>query len=128
MITGIQAQFNDEFVRLNNFHEEIVVRIRARPNESNILVTGKVVITNSDGDPQNASVRLTFQDGFNETDTTTVRIPGGGSQVVSVIGWVRGQDVIAGQFVDLRVSTFNGVTQKARLVVMGADNIGSTEA
>jgi hypothetical protein len=119
----IQAQISggDSDTNLNNFQESVVVRILVNQGQQNILVIGKVVIANFDGDSQNANVRLTSQDGRIEIDRADVRIPGGGSQVVVVDGWIRPPDLLPNDIVDLRCSTFAGAAKKARLNVFGAD-------
>ena len=117
MATVVQTGLvgGDADVILLNFAEQVMTRIQLRESGGHVLVLGKVVIVNSDTSDQNATARLTTVDGQVELDRVDVRIPSQGSQCLSLNGWITGADAAAGQFVDLRCSTFEGRAKKVRL-------------
>jgi hypothetical protein len=120
MTTAMQGQINEDNFLLSEFHEGLVVRLHLNGDEQpNVMIIGKVVVFNSDGDPQDAKVRLTFEDGRVQLDEVDIRLMGTSSQAVTLIGWIRPPDLTPNSIVDLRVSTFNGFTQHARLIAIG---------
>ena len=108
---------------LSNFQEQVVARVAINRRETNVLILGKVVISNLDGDAQNATARLTWRDGAVELDRADLRIPGGNgfSQSVFLDGWIT--NVSQGDIVDLRCSTFSGLARKVRFNVIGVDDL-----
>ena len=117
---------------LSNFQDLPLVRLpldlTGRPH--NVLVLGKVVIRNDDGDAQNATVRLTFGEDVAagevkfEIDRADIRIPSGDGVAVTLMGWVTsGSFDVDRPFVDIRASTFRGVAQKTRLTVTVVDTL-----
>jgi hypothetical protein len=114
---------NDPDTALNNFQEQVVARVTINRGETNVLILGKVVITNLDGDAQNAAARLTLGDGAVELDRADLRIPGGNgfSQSVFLDGWIT--NVSRNAIVDLRCSTFSGLARKVRFNVIGVDDL-----
>jgi hypothetical protein len=123
--TGIVPGDNE--IGLGNFQDTPLVRrvvdLTGRPH--NVLVLGKVVIRNDDGDAQNAAVRLTANDTATEIDRVDIRIPAGQFGVaVSVMGWITAPDIIGDRpIIDIRASTFRGVAQHARLTVTVVDTL-----
>jgi hypothetical protein len=117
--TGLVSGDGD--VGLGNFQEQVVARVAINHGQRNVLVLGKVVITNDDGNDQNASVRLTYSDGAREIDRADVRISSGFGQSIFVDGWVT--NVNQGDIVDLRCSTFAGFARKVRFNVIGVDDL-----
>jgi hypothetical protein len=114
---------NDPDTALNNFQEQVVARVTITHGQRNVLILGKVVITNLDGDAQNATARLTRADQAIELDRADLRIPGGNgfSQSVFLDGWIT--NVGQGEIVDLRCATFSGLARKVRFNVIGVDDL-----
>jgi hypothetical protein len=75
-------------------------------------VFGRVSIQNDDGDAQNATVKLTHDDGAFLVDRVDVRIPGNSRHSMSLQGTLR---VDAPTIVDIRCSTFRGSANQSSL-------------
>jgi hypothetical protein len=131
---NVLANFQGNDVGLNNFQSRSVLRLPV-PNDSSVspvtgigpngLVIATLVISNDDGDPQNATVVLSHgrgQDpqgvGIGKVD---IRVAGGGAQAVVVSGFVR--DFGQGDFVEVVAATFNGVAKSCFLFTISADTI-----
>jgi hypothetical protein len=118
---------NDPDTPLNNFQEQPVASVTINRGETNVLILGKVVITNFDGDAQNATARLTHSnpDGvfLEELDRADIRIPGGNtfSQSVFLDAWIT--NVAPNDIVTMWCSTFSGLARKVRFNVMGVDDL-----
>jgi hypothetical protein len=112
MLAGIAfVNSNEGGPPLNNFNDVVVLRLQVKPGT--YVVFGRVVILNQDGDPQNASARVTSKDGSNLIDKVEVRIPGRTTRSsVSLQGTVR---VDQTDLVDIRCSTFNGQATNSSL-------------
>lgn len=83
-------------------------------------IFGKVAIWNSDGDPQNTAAYLYATSGTAQLllDKIDVRIPGGCSESISLLGnpEVQKQDEI-----QIRCSTYNGGAAESRLIAIQID-------
>lgn len=106
---------------LSNFNDTVVARLKIREivlstdNERNYLILARVVITIWDGDPQNAGVQLTADDGATVIDKVSVRIPGKGhSQTVSLIGNLTVRDDLE-ITISLRCASFNAQASDASI-------------
>jgi hypothetical protein len=118
---------NDPDTPLNNFQPQPVASVTVNRGETNVLILGKVVITNFDGDAQNASAWLTHSNPdrtfLEELDRVDIRIPGGNafSQSVFLDSWITG--VAPNDVITLFCSTFSGLARKVRFNVMGVDDL-----
>ena len=111
-------------VSLQHFGDTIVVCIQLR--HGNWAIFGKVAVSNSDGDSQNAGVKLFAQDASRTLDSSDVRIPGGGIQSVSVEGTLTvDKDT---DFVHISCATFNGHAQEAQLIAISVDTLFPSHA
>jgi hypothetical protein len=123
-----------DVIVLENFNDTVVVRLAVPKGQ--YVVFGKVSLRNSDGDPQNATARLTSQDGFNIIDQADIRVGRSegifhstnftSTNSISVQGTftVDGE----GEIVDIRCATFRGNVSQASLIAIGAENLAVTTA
>src|SRR5262249_28263810 len=118
-------------VRLDHFNDTVVLRliitpgIRTDDRERYYLIFGRVVIFNADGDNQNATARLTTDDGKTELDRVDTRIAYGRGallQPISLQGNLRGirQDEV---IVDLRCGTYAGAALQSSIWAVEVDYI-----
>jgi len=110
---------------LANFADTTIVRLRVA-DSGKFVIFGRVVIHNSDGDPQNAAARLATFDGATELDKVDVRIGGAGdadSLSLSLQGLMVLPDALNSNVIDLRCATFAGVAREASLFALSVDEI-----
>ena len=90
---------------------------------SRYLIYGKVVLDNTDGDPQNASVQLRTQDGesFVTLDETSVRLLGEGDPNRTEVSVQVGIEFDAPTTVELACATFDGNASQAQLAAIQLD-------
>ena len=131
MLTYLRANTSpgNQDVSLNNWQEQPIATMQLDQSAPSVLAVGKVVITNFDGSPQNATVRMTHAGNSVDIDRVDIRVEGAAaqvnaSQVVTLIGWITPPNLEVGAFLELRAATWNGVAHNARLMVIGADAIG----
>jgi hypothetical protein len=106
---------------LQNNNDVVLIRLGlAEPGV--YVVFGRVVILNMDGDAQNASARITAQDGADQVDRADVRLPGGSSQTIYLQGTAR-VDAGSPQIVDIRCSTFKGTASQSSLFAIHVDQL-----
>jgi hypothetical protein len=110
-------------VPLNHFADQMVVQLTVR-DSGKYVVFGRVVITNWDGDPQNASARLTTHDQATELDRADVRIDSKScAQSISLQGTLILPSKTENSIIDIRCSTYNGVAQEATLFAILVDDL-----
>jgi hypothetical protein len=109
-------------VTLANFNDVVAVRLRVR-DEGKYVIFGRVVISNWDGDAQNASARLTTFDGATELDRADVRVDGSGLQSISLQGTLTLPSPNSNAIVDIRCSTFKGGALESTLFAILVDGL-----
>jgi hypothetical protein len=116
---------NPSITPLNNFNEQVVVRLRV-PDSGEYVIFGRLVIINEDGDPQNAGARLTTFDGVTELDKADVRLDSvsdGGSQAISLQATLHLPSHEANDVIDIRCGTFSGAARNATLFAISVDGL-----
>lgn len=99
---------------IEHFNDVAVIRM-ALPEPGAYLIFGRVVISNSDGDPQNATAQITLDDGNVIADRADVRIVSGGAQAISLQGTAEVDPNRPGRIVDIRCSTQRGYVKQISL-------------
>jgi hypothetical protein len=67
---------NPDGLSLDHFNDVTVLRLSIN-QAGDYVVFARVGVQNNDGDPQNATARITLRDGASLSDMVDVRIPGG---------------------------------------------------
>ncbi|GEM_PF-2274086 len=101
---------------LEHFNDVVVLRLGIREAGA-YVVFARVGIQNDDGDPQNASVRITVRDGADLSDRVDVRIPGASRYSVYLQGTLR-VDPGKTEILDIRCSTFRGAASQSSLFAL----------
>lgn len=115
------TETHEGIVTLDNFNDKVVVRLRI-PDAGKFVVFGRVVITNYDGDPQNANARLTTFDGATEIDRVNVRITRG-DHSISLQGTLSLPSPASNNIVDIRCATYKGLAREATLFAISVDDL-----
>jgi hypothetical protein len=116
-------------VSLHNFADTQILQLEVR-DAGKYVVFGKVVITNGDGDNQNASARLTTFNGATEIDRADVRIGAHGHadslaislQATLTLPSPQGAPP-ANNIIDMRCATFSGSAREAALFAILVDDL-----
>lgn len=113
---------------LREFEEKVILRLNVRDDVGNYLIIGKVILTNQDGDYQDARARLTTLEGKTNLDRADVRIgpynePSVGAQEISLQATMSLPSSYTSPYVELRCSTFAGSAQHAKLYAVQVDDI-----
>src|SRR5262252_246373 len=130
----VQTAIVDGIVLLRNFEEVrlVTLPLNLANTSHNVLILGKVVIRNDDGDFQYAMVRLTFlnvQQLIEIDRADAIRLVPYGAAAVTLMGWVTNSGFPPSIFPDdhpfaeIRASTYWGIAEKVRLTVTVVDTI-----
>jgi hypothetical protein len=103
---------NQAGLSLKSFNDVAILRLGVK--EGTYVVFARVGIQNDDGDPQNASAKITVRDGSDLVDKVDVRIPGHTRYSLSLQGTLR-VDAGKTEIVDIRCSTFAGFASQSSL-------------
>jgi hypothetical protein len=113
-MTGIAVvASNESGPGLSHFNDVTVLRLGVK-EEGFYVVYARVGISNDDDSPQNATVRITHDDGAFIVDRVDVRIPGKTRYAVSLQGTLR-VDRGVPKIMDVRCSTFQGSASQSSL-------------
>lgn len=109
---------------VHNFDDQVIVRLALPAEKIGVwMLLGRALIFNNDGDAQDASARLTANDGAIELDRVDdMRIPSTSGQPVSLLGFLRPEHP-AEPIVDLRCSTYNGTVNWGKLYALLVDDV-----
>jgi hypothetical protein len=115
---------NEGGVDLNNSGDTVVVRLTLPVGS--FIIFGKTVMSNADGDEQDATARLTTMDGATELDRADIRISGfnneaQGAQEVSLQAALALTNDSPDRIVDLRAQTYKGNAYEAKLYAIQVD-------
>jgi hypothetical protein len=111
-----QGNFN-----LHNFDDVTIFKLIVKERGS-YVVFARVVLSNDDSDPQNATVRLTHNDGAFIIDRTDFRMPNGSSYTVHLQGTLN-VDPGTPKVVDFRCQTFKGFAKQFSLFAVQVDEL-----
>jgi hypothetical protein len=113
---------------LHDFNDDVVVRVTLPAMKTGAwMLTARVVIVNADDGLQNASARLTTDDGATVLDLVDDIRCGGydtpRDKPISLQADLRSHG--SEQIVDLRCSTYNGTARYGRLFALRVDDVQS---
>src|SRR6476469_2247351 len=100
-----------KYAQAGSINDVTVFRLNVKEHES-YTVFGRLSIQHDDGDAQNATVKLTHDDGALLVDRVDVRIPGNSRHSMSLQGTLR---VDTPKILDIRCSTFRGSANQSSL-------------
>jgi hypothetical protein len=103
---------------LSSFHDVTALRLLFREN-GRYVVFARVVIRNNDGDPQEASAKISDGNGF-VMDRVDLRIPGSSSMAISLQGTV---DISGTNTVGLSCATFAGDAFSSSIFAVQVSNL-----
>ncbi len=104
---------------LHGFDDVTVFQLTVKEAGS-YVVFARVLMGNNDGDAQNATVRVTHDNGAFLIDQVDFRMPGGGSYPVAIQGTLR-VDPGVPKVMQLRCNTFNGTATHFSLFAVQVD-------
>ena len=109
---------------LHNFNDTVVLRLALPAEKVGVwMLIARVVLWSSDSDPQQASARLTTDDGATVLDLVDdLYLPFNTPTPVSLQGFLRPDDP-AEPIVDLRCSTYKGVANWGKLFALLVDGV-----
>lgn len=106
---------------LHNFNDRVVVRLQVRTGK--YVIIGRVVIINTDSDPQNGSALLTTLDGQQELDRVDIRLGSRGDAPDLAISLQATFSVEREAIVDIRCASFVGFAEQASIIAIKVDDI-----
>lgn len=106
---------------LNNFNDTVIVRLQVRAGK--YVIIGRVVVINTDSDPQNASARMTTLDGLQELDRVDVRLGGRGGAPDMAVSLQATLTVDREVILDVRCASYVAFARQGSIIAIKVGDI-----